>query len=45
MFLNASMTVLAADRRIRGFGEPGTVVRRMSWRHAFGGLGHLWVED
>jgi len=45
LFLNSMMDVLMADERLMGIGEPGTIVRRMSWRHAFGGLEHLWVSD
>jgi len=43
--LHPRLTVLMADNRLMGIGEPGTIVRRMSWRHAFGGLEHLWVAD
>ena len=45
LFLHSVMHVLMADERLMGIGEPGTIVRRMSWRHAFGGLEHLWVDD
>jgi peptide/nickel transport system substrate-binding protein len=45
MFLHPWLSVLVADERIEGFGEPGTIVPRMSWRHAFGGLEHLWIAD
>ncbi len=45
LFLHASVDVLVADARLMGFGEPGTIMRRMTWRHAFGGLEHLWVSD
>jgi peptide/nickel transport system substrate-binding protein len=45
LFLHPRLRVLVADRRIMGFGEPGTIVRRMAWRHAFGGLEHLWIAD
>jgi peptide/nickel transport system substrate-binding protein len=45
LFLHPRLTVLMADERIMGIGEPGTIVRRMSWRHAFGGLEHLWLAD
>jgi hypothetical protein len=38
------MTVLMADDRIMGIGEPGAITRRLSWRYAFGGLDHLWIE-
>jgi ABC-type transport system substrate-binding protein len=44
LFLQPRMTVLMADERIMGIGEPGGITQRMSWRHAFGGLEHLWVE-
>ncbi len=45
LFLHPKVTVLMADERLMGIGEPGTIVRRMSWRYLFGGLEHLWVED
>jgi peptide/nickel transport system substrate-binding protein len=45
LFLHSVVHVLMADERLMGIGEPGTIVRRMSWRHAFGGLEHLWVSD
>ncbi len=45
MFLHSRVTVLVADEGIAGIGEPGTIVRRMSWRHAFGGLPHLTVRN
>ena len=45
MFLHASLSVLAADKRLEGIGVPGSIVRRMSWRHAFGGLEHLRVGE
>ncbi len=45
MFLHATVSVIAADRRIQGFGDPGMIVQRMSWRHAFGGLEHLSITD
>ena len=45
LFLHSRMTVLMADERLMGIGEPGTIVLRMSWRYAFGGLEHLWVGD
>ena len=44
LFLQSRMTVLMADERIMGIGEPGAITQRMSWRYAFGGLEHLWVE-
>lgn len=44
LFLHVNMTVLMADERIMGIGQPGAITRRMSWRHAFGGLEHLWLE-
>lgn len=45
LFLYSVMKVLMADERLIGIGEPGTIVRRMSWRYAFGGLEHLRVSD
>ena len=45
LFLHFKMTMLVADERIKGIGEPGAITRRMSWRHAFGGLEHLWTEN
>ena len=45
LFLHSVVHVLMADERLMGIGAPGTIVRRMSWRHAFGGLEHLWVGD
>ncbi len=45
LFLHPWVTAIMADERLMGIGEPGTIVRRMSWRHAFGGLEHLWVSD
>lgn len=45
LFLYSVMKVLMADERLIGIGEPGTTVRRMSWRYAFGGLEHLRVSD
>lgn len=44
LFLYARVTVLAADERIMGIGEAGAITHRMTWRHAFGGLEHLWIE-
>jgi peptide/nickel transport system substrate-binding protein len=45
LFLHSMMTVLMADERLMGIGEPGAITGRMSWRHAFGGLEHLWVGE
>jgi peptide/nickel transport system substrate-binding protein len=45
MFLHATISVIAADRRLQGLGDPGMIVQRMSWRHAFGGLEHLRIAD
>lgn len=45
LFLHSVVHTLMADERLMGIGEPGTIVRRMSWRHAFGGLEHLWVDE
>ncbi len=45
LFLHSLMSILMADERLMGIGEPNTIVRRMSWRYAFGGLEHLWVDD
>jgi ABC-type transport system substrate-binding protein len=45
LFLHPRVSVLVADRRLQGLGEPGTIVGRMSWRHAFGGLEHLSVGE
>jgi peptide/nickel transport system substrate-binding protein len=44
LFLYPGMSLLVADERLKGIGEPGAITRRMLWRHAFGGLPHLWVE-
>lgn len=44
LFLHSKVTLLVADERLKGIGEPGAMTRRMSWRHAFGGLEHLWIE-
>lgn len=44
LFLHSLMHVLVADEGIMGIGEPGTIVRRMSWRHAFGGLQYLRIR-
>jgi len=45
LFLHSVMSVLIADERLMGIGDHGMIVRRMAWRHAFGGLEHLWVGD
>ncbi len=45
LFRHARMNMLVADRRIMGIGEPGTIVQRMTWRYAFGGLEYLWVSE
>ena len=44
LFLHSLIHVLVADEGIMGIGEPGTIVRRMSWRHAFGGLQYLRIR-
>ncbi len=44
LFLYSRMSALMADERIMGIGEPGAITRRLSWRYAFGGLEHLWIE-
>ncbi len=44
LFLHSKITVLMADEQIMGIGQPGAITRRMSWRYAFGGLEHLWLE-
>ena len=45
MFLHATMSVMAADRRLAGLGRPGTIAQRMAWRHAFGGLEYVTIDE
>ena len=45
LFLYPRMSMLVADERLMGIGEPGAVTQRMSWRNAFGGLEYLWIVE
>lgn len=38
-------STMIAHRRIRGLGEPGSIIPRASWRWPYGGLEDLWIEE
>jgi peptide/nickel transport system substrate-binding protein len=44
LFLNFRVGALVAHRRVRGLGEPGSILPVLGFRHPFGDLTKVWVE-